>query len=96
MNELHVPDAGHNLGPFRMTYGTSNCKIRRTLFYRIAGTEETLARPFRTPPDPVCYTKESILMKESQSKGIPACRSVKGEISFNRDLEIGHEIGASF
>ena len=43
-----------------------------------SSTKETRARPFRTPPDPVCYTK-SILVKESQWKGIPACRSLKGK-----------------
>ena len=37
------------------------------------------ARPFRTPPYPVCHTKGMIPMKERKWKSILACPSFKGK-----------------
>ena len=44
-----------------------------------SSTEETRAGPFRTPPDPVCYTKGITPMSGRKWKSIPVCRAFKGK-----------------
>ena len=72
VDELHIPDPGHNLTRFRIAKEGEPCSTELEL----SGTEKTRARPFRTSPDPVCFTKRHHTYEGSGKwKGIPACRS---------------------
>ena len=80
VNELHIPDPGHNLTSSELLKEQAIAKESELCSAgpKPSSTEETRVRPFRTPADPVCCTKEIIPMKERKWKDILACRSFKG------------------
>ena len=87
MNELHIPDPGHNA----IEKEGATCATELEL----SGNEETRARPFSTPPDPVCYTKEITPMKGSGRVFLPVDHS-KGNLFQPRSRSWScDEIGAS-
>ena len=76
MNELHIPVPGHNLASSkfldeRQESEPCSAEQERTR------SGSARARQFRTLPDPVCYTKEIIPLKERKWKSTLACESFK-------------------
>ena len=80
VNELHVPDPGRNLTSSELLSEQAIAKEGELCSSEMEqSTEETRARPFRTPPGPACHTKGIFSLKERKWKSILACPSFKGK-----------------
>ena len=66
VNEVHVPDPGHNLTSSELLSEQAIAKEGEPCCTEMeqSTTEETRARPFRTPPGPACHTKGIFSLKE--------------------------------
>ena len=76
VNELHIPNPEHNLTISELPEERQEiepCSVEQ----EPSSTRGTCAEQFRTLPDPMCFTKELIPMKERNWKSIPAYESYK-------------------
>ena len=96
VDELHIPDPRNNLARSELLSEQAIAKEGGPCSTEMkqSSIEETRADSVKTLSDPVYFTKGIVPMKEKKWKSIPAYLPIiQRETSFNRDLEIVHEIG---